>query len=316
MAIARQITASMKNVDAMDIHPCSDTCPSCKSELWNSAIMVAMEGTTNAKVSFTATARNTGKLCGGVREVLLSDRWFSWAHPIEADIGLNASTGLAQEIKRFMVEYGTAVQMPSRPPKPNLNITNMPESIGENPPLAQASTKSTTSETVEEPAKPKEPGHSTTRSMLVQILMVIIPSMVCLIGANAFFSNEILAVLPVLLIFTLIVIIATRKAHNRKTKMAKNEDAMKDRGNWAEVLEHCAKDRERFQEEAEQFRIRYEESERKLREYTRSLEDAAIYEQQLAEYENKKISVLKLRERLWERTRLCMRCGTAYLGPG
>ena len=71
-----------------------------------------------------------------------------------------------------------------------------------------------------------------------------------------------------------------------------------------------------FQEEAEQFRIRYEESERKLREYTRSLEDAAIYEQQLAEYENKKISVLKLRERLWERTRLCMRCGTAYLGPG
>jgi hypothetical protein len=52
-----------------------------------------------------------------------------------------------------------------------------------------------------------------------------------------------------------------------------------------------------------------------LEEETKAEEATAIYKQQLAEYESKKIYVLKARELLWERTRLCMRCGTAYLGP-
>jgi hypothetical protein len=318
MIFAQNITASMNNSDDKDIRPSTDTCPSCKSDLWNSAVKAAMEGTTDAKIPFTATAKNAGKLCGGVKEALLSDRWFSWAHPIEADIGMSTSTGLVQEVKRFMVEYGPAVQMPPPPTEPNLStsITNMPEGIAENPSFAQAPTEPTSSGIVEEPVKRKEPEKSTVRSRLVRLLMVTVPSMVGMIGAIACFGKEILAVLPVLLIFPLIMKIATFKAHIRNIKMVDDEDGLRDRENRPETLEHYAMDRESFQEEVDRFRIRHEESERKLSEYGIFLEKCAFYEQQLAEYERKKLSVLKTRELLWKLTRLCTHCGTAYLGPG
>jgi len=301
----------------MGLHPGSDTCPSCKSNQWSGAINVAMGSTTGAKGTFTSSAKNVGKLYGSIREALLSDRWFSWDHPIEADIGLSANTGLVQEVKRFMVEYGPAVQMPSPPtePEPSTSITDIPECIGERSPFAQATAAPTPPGIVEEPVKQEEPGKYTVRSRLTRFLMVTVPLMGGLIGANTYLGYEILALLPVLLFFPLIMIIATFKAKIRKTKLAEDEDDLKIRENRPETLEPYALDIERSREETERFRIRYEESERKLREYTRFLKEAAIYERQLAEYEIKIISVLKTRELLWERTRLCTRCETAYLGP-
>ena len=318
MVIAQNLTDSMNTNDDMGFHPGSDTCPSCKSEQWNGAINVAMESSTDAKRSFIASAKNVVKLYGGIREALLSDRWFSWDHPIEADIGLSANTGLVQEVKRFMVEYGPAVQMPSPPaePEPSTSMTDMSERIEQRSPFAHAPTEPTPSGIIEETVAQRETGKSSVRSMLARFLMVTVPLMVGLICANAFFGYEILAVLPVLLFFPLIMIIATFKTRNRTTTLAEDEDGLKDREKRPVMIEHYAKDIEKSREETERFRIRYEESERKLREYTRLLKEAAIYERQLAEYEIKKISVLKARELLWERTRLCTHCGTAYLGPG
>ena len=50
-------------------------------------------------------------------------------------------------------------------------------------------------------------------------------------------------------------------------------------------------------------------------EYEREIRRDAegLYEKQLAEYESEKRNVMKARELLWERARVCTRCGTAYL---
>jgi cell shape-determining protein MreC len=146
--------------------------------------------------------------------------------------------------------------------------------------------------------------------------MVTAPWLVVLIGANIFFGDNFLPLLLISIFVALIMIIVTLIVQIPRSKMAEDEDGLRDREKQSETLEHYAKDIEKSREETERFRIRYEESERKLREYTRLLKEAAIYERQLAEYEKRKISALQARERLWERTRLCMRCGTAYLGPG
>jgi hypothetical protein len=317
MVIAQNLTDSM-NTNDMGSHPGSDTCPSCKCDQWNGAINVAMESTTEAKRTFNASAKNAGKLCDGVREALLSDRWFSWNHPIEAELGLSANTGLVQEIKRFMVEYGPAVQMPSPPtePKPSTSITDIPECIGERSAYSQAPTEPTRSGLVDDTVKRKETGISNVRSRISRFLMVTVPWLVALIGANIFFGDNFLPLLPISIFVALIMIIVTLIVQIPRSKMAEDEDGLRDREKQSETLEHYAKDIEKSREETERFRIRYEESERKLREYTRLLKEAAIYERQLAEYEKRKISALQARERLWERTRLCMRCGTAYLGPG
>ena len=317
MAIAQNLTDSLNTNDDMCIHPGSDTCPSCKSDQWNGAINVAMESTPDAKRTFSASAKNAYKLNGGIREALLTDRWFSWDHPIAADIGLSTNTGLVQEIKRFMVEYGPAVQMPSPPtePKPSTSITDIPECIWERSPYSHAPTEPTRSGLVEDTVKPKETGISNVRSRFARVLMVTVPSLVVLIGANIFFGVNFLGVLPISIFFALMMIIVTLIVRIPRPKMAEDEDDLKDRENRPVTLDPYTQDIEKSREETERFRIRYEESERELREYTRLLKEAAIYERQLAEYEIKKLSVLKTRELLWERTRLCTRCGTAYLGP-
>ena len=38
-----------------------------------------------------------------------------------------------------------------------------------------------------------------------------------------------------------------------------------------------------------------------------------VYKKQLSEYEANMNEIMKARELLWERARICMRCGTAYL---
>lgn len=312
------MTDSMKDIPARHIRPGSDTCPSCKSHRWNSAILVVMEGATNAKRTFTATTSTAEQLCGSINGSLLSDRWFSWNCPIEADIGLSSSTGLVQEVKRFMAEFGPDVQMPAPPriPNPTTSISDIPKEFPENPPVAQASTEPTRSGMTEEPATRKEPGKAKVRSMLRRPLIVIVSLLAVLFGANAFFGNDLIAELPLFTACAVIMIIAALKARKMPTAaLSEDEARQEERPNWFEILADCAEDRRNFQEEAERFRIRYEESQRRLSEYKRALEETTVYKQKLAEYKSTKSAVLKARELLWERTRLCMQCGTVYLGP-
>ena len=84
-----------------EIESGSNVCPSCKSDSWKRARMVVMEGTTNTTGILDGTITDPGKLSGGMRNFLLSDRWFSWDYPIEAEIGLTSSTELVEEVRRM-----------------------------------------------------------------------------------------------------------------------------------------------------------------------------------------------------------------------
>ena len=77
-----------------------------------SAKMVVLEGTTNIKGTLDGAATDPGKLFGGIRNFLLSDRWFSWDYPLEAEIGFTSSTGLVDEVKRLMVAKGSHLIIP------------------------------------------------------------------------------------------------------------------------------------------------------------------------------------------------------------
>ena len=323
MVIAQKITDSTKYISEKDIRLGSATCPTCKSDRWNSAITVAMEGTTNAKGTVIKTANAAAKQAGNPHESLLSDRWFSWDYPIEADIGLNASTGLVQEVKRFMVEYGPVVQMPSPPQKPNhaSSIWNSPKETRDSPSVDQAPTPRIT---VGDPVTWKGSRQSAVKSKLARLSIVFAPLMIGLTGAYVLFGHDFISALSLLIIFASITTVAAFKVKRiPRDNLAEDETDRKDIENLSETLKHYAKDREKFQEEVKRFRSRYEESDKILSEYKKLIEEkrraeqeTAIYEKQLAEYDVQKLDVLKTRELLWERARLCTRCGTAYLGPG
>jgi len=307
MFIAQIITDSTKNISDQDIRPGSATCPTCKSDRWNSAITVVMDGTTNAK----GAAEQAGKL----HESLLSDRWFSWDYPIEAEIGLNASTGLVQEVKRFMVEYGPVVQIPSPPQKPN-HATSVWISPRETQDGKSAAQTPISCGTVDDPVSREGSKQYTVSSKLVWLSIVIVLLMLGLTGAYVLFGLDFIAALSLLIFFASITTIVSFKVKRiSRGNMAKDETGRKDMENLSETLKQYAKDREKFQEEAERFRSRYEEYERRLSEYKILAEEAVMYEQQLVDYRNKRRAVMKAREQLWERTRLCIQCGTAYLGP-
>jgi len=60
-----------------------------------------MEGATNTTGKLDGTITDPGKLSGGMREFLLSDRWFSWGYPIESEIGLQSF----QSIDHYMSDF-------------------------------------------------------------------------------------------------------------------------------------------------------------------------------------------------------------------
>ena len=190
-----------------------------------------MEGTTNTTGAINGATSDPGMLSGGVKNILLSDRWFTWEYPIEAEIGLSSSTALVQEVKRLMVDRSKELQMPSRPIEPKVP---------------------------EEDVVPIE----YAEYILYVILMVLIAK---------FFNgtvNENTFGITIIFIFVVIGLVfwARKATKNHRLEKKKAKGAM------------------------------------------------PVYLAQLDEYETKKNAVIKAREQLWEQARICMRCGTAYLG--
>jgi hypothetical protein len=79
---------------------------------------VVLEGTTSTSGQLAGAITEKGALNGDLRDWFLSDRWFNYESPINAELNLATTTALADEIKDVLVGEGRSMPMPSKPPKP------------------------------------------------------------------------------------------------------------------------------------------------------------------------------------------------------
>ena len=241
----------MNNTTHGEIEQGSDVCPSCKSDSWKSAKMVVMEGTTNTTGTLDGDMKDPGRLSGGIKSFLLSDRWFTWDYPIEAGIGLTSNTALVEEVKRLMVTHSAKSQMPSRPNEPKMPI---------------------------KPTMPIEvPKYKRTIKYAGALALFFL---ITWLGLSEKPSDATLVAIIYTAILTPIFIFRYR-IKNKKDLLLRTE--------------------------AEQAMSLYE---KRLSEYEA---EENKYESEKSKYEVEKNKIMKVRELLWGRARICMRCGTVYL---
>lgn len=311
-----------------------DVCPSCNSDDWKSAKLIVMEGTSSIKGDVSGTSKDPGMFSGGMRNFLLSDRWFSWDHQINMEVGLTQTSGLVDEVKRIMVENGEQVAMPEKPV--------LPEEPSK--PIAPFSLFKTK---LVKPEKPtlKRPVEPIYKSWHLHFLDGIKDNSVKLFRywiyfylAAAFMAS--LITQEIYRSFTLgfqvtgvlfLSLFLLSVPYFFISSIGKNKSLKK----------KYQSDLKSFQDPDSCYKFRYanDKYEKSLVAYNVSLEkekkknaDQEIlnkqYESELASYQfdldrynldlekyNSDVKQVELlRENLWNRARICMRCGSGYLG--
>ena len=344
----------LNNTEHTAIRSGFDTCPSCKSDGWKSAKMVVMEGTTNTKGSLEGVITDPGYFAGGFKNFLASDKWFSYDHPLEAGIGLTSTTGLVEEIKRLLVDQSPKVAVPTLPTTTmptmpvksrvlsssfdRVSIPAKPTAPPAEPPI---------------PTKPLPPElkpwyRYIYKSILAALLLwcglglmftLFLNALdLRLIGLDsvalqAFGGLQILLFLLTASVVSLPFFVVSSVNENRKLKKQYEETLQlyPDQVNLAIAkyrsdLERYEVDFKFYEAQRAKAAIRDEEIKREIAihekqfadEYEKQMaeyeQELVVAEKQLAEYELGKNKVLMERGLLWERARVCTRCGTAYLG--
>lgn len=97
------------------------SCPSCHSDQWKSARLVVLEGTSHSQGNLTGSMTDPGKLSGRLSDLFLSDRWFSFKHPISLEAEGITFTAFAESVKSVLVVEGQKILgavRPKDPPEP------------------------------------------------------------------------------------------------------------------------------------------------------------------------------------------------------
>jgi hypothetical protein len=278
-----------------EIGPGYDVCPSCKSDKWKSAKLIILEGTLNTRGKMSGKTTDPGAFSGGLRELLLSDRWFSWDQDINMELGLTTTSGLVEEVKRLMVANCTLVTMPTEPTEP--------KKIGF---FEKIRPKEPKKPVLEEPVMPTDKtwgqhfGESTGAAIGFAIITWVV------VGSLSNFTTGLALA---------IIIVTLSLPINFVRSFWGNDRAKEDYKNKAKNHPKAREDYKAALQKYEQDLIKYksdcEAAEKQALEEANAI---ASYEKKLAEYQREKNNVLKIRELLWERARVCMRCGTGYLG--
>lgn len=272
-----------------------EVCPSCKSDSWKSAKMIVLEGTTNTQGSISGTVTDPGAFSGGIRELLLSDRWFSWDQEVDLEVGLTTTSGLVEEVKRLMVANSSIVQMPLSPEEP--------EKIGFFERITPIEPK--------EPllVKPELPQDKTWLEHFIEstaIMAVFVVILWIVIGLFASFEDGMVVGIS-LLVISLPINFLRSFTGNTRAKSQYQEQVKR----YPETLEKYNEDCKKYEDDKVAYKLDCDKAELQKNEENNAI---ALYEKQLSEYEDKKSKVIKLRELLWERAHICMRCGTGYIG--
>lgn len=285
----------MSNAKNTEIQLGFITCPSCKYDGWKSAKLVVMEGTTNTTGSFEGVITDPGAFSGGLRNFLLSDRWFSWDQPIEANIGLTTSTGLVEEIKRLMVSHSSKTQMPKIPVKPReIGLFERVRPIEPKKPTAEPPVPSKPSQPIDLPWY-KHFFESMRGALIIAIVVgfVFNPSA----GIVLFIVS-----IPICFIASFMANKANNDEYEKKLRLYPEEVKLS--------IEQHQRDCLQYERDLLEYELERSKADLQKREEEQAI---SLYKKQIEEFEIKESNLIKERELLWERARVCTRCGTAFL---
>jgi hypothetical protein len=287
-----------------------ETCPSCQSDQWKSAKAVILEGTTMTAGQIEGSVRDKGLFGGGTRSFLLSDRWFSRDYAIGAEVNLVTITGLAETVKTHLVSQAELKPMPL-PPAPIKKIGLLERES----PRAPTRPSAEPNIPVVPTAPHDKPWHAHFGTALVSDLMWCV-GLGLIGGILAAFVFGILGVGVVVLTAVAFFVISVPVDLFRSfsgNRVAQEEHAKK----LAEYPAQVELAKERHKNELARF-------EELQIDYKRSLSKAAAqaafeaselarFERESFVFETEKAKVALHREQLWERSRVCSRCSTAYI---
>jgi len=275
--------------------------------------MVVLEGTTSIKGEGSGIVTDPGAFSGGAREFFLSDRWFSWDNPIELNLDLTATTGLVGEVKRLMLANAAFV---SAPPPPN--PPTKPKALGFFQKIYPVRPKKPEMPDIKVPDEPPPPARRSLKDRLKGLFIMTIVGAV-LVAIIAFWFDMALfgTLVTATSIFSFLFFaeIASPKL-DYEDKLKKRQKQI-ERSEQAKI--RYQKAREDYQAERENYRVQCQ----KAREQAQSQEEAMMrYRNDLERYETitlrayeaEKNRILTMREMLWARARVCMRCGSGYIG--
>lgn len=343
---------------------CHSKCPTCNSDTWKSAKMIVMEGTTKIEGKITGENTDPGAFSGGTRNLLLSDRWFSWDQKIELEAELTSVNGLVEQVKRLMVAHAPLSEMPSKP-------IELPLPLKPQPPQRPSLVRIITPTPPKEPEKPKPPAepldlswstHFYTRTLLslifttISILILYYSFEKAAIGltrftaaytvlffknfglenaATAFLTNNpselkygILALIFITIAFAPINFINAfsgnkqQKIEHKKTVKELELNYEKNISKYKTSLSeyYAALEKSKHQEleniKTQEIYNKHEtEYKQKLIDYEISLKNRELEIKRLHDNHRSQLDkVMKHREFLWARARVCLRCGTGYIG--
>jgi hypothetical protein len=259
-------------------------CPSCKSDNWKSSKLIVLENVSNIEGTISGEISEPGILSGNTRAFFLSDRWFTFSKDVDLDVKLSCSNGLVDEVKRLMLSYSMITEMPE-PPDPlgffeKINPIEPKKPILVNPIL---------------PIDKKWYVHFIESSITWAGLLSLIAITINFFSSSfniAFYLYTLLIIIPICFILSFS---ANSRAKSLYSEQVKNFPQTKEK--YIKDLQKYEIDFYKYLAECKQQELQNEDEKKKQ-----------------SQYEEAKQNAIKIRELLWQRSRVCMRCGTAYIG--
>jgi len=284
----------------IDVGTAMETCPSCESDDWKSARMIVLEGTSFAEGQISGDCKDPGRLSGSLKAFLLSDRWFSWDYKLDGDIVLTTKSGLVEVVKRFMVDQSSMIPMPSIPIEP--------KKIGFFARIRPVEPRMPIEPNI--PEKPQDkPWYSHFRSKYFMQIWIVIMSCIGFEIPLYLMSSKLVLIKSILFLIGFTVINSLIRSLNGN-KIARNKYE-KRMIKYQKELNNYKFNAEKYHLEYQKYLNQIEEAKLQQNKYDQA---AANYNDELSIYESKKNKVMKKREMLWEKARVCTRCGTVYMG--
>ena len=318
-------------------------CPSCKSDDWKSAKMIALSSITKTSGYVSGLANGTisdPSIFSG--NFLTADFWFSKTHTVnvnvDLEVNLTTTNGLLHEVKMLMLSYDSITQIPEKP-----KVPIEPRKIGffeKITPVDPVMPMPIAPKKAQPPNTPMDSnwyvdsngevtfqsGKPINRSWYINYKEIVIFSFkfsILIAIAIAFYNNYDFkggGVIGICLWGGMIVLGLPVSCFQNEWRQKKYERSIKKiERNYERDIRNYEKASQLYTQKFEQYKMKCEQANAQQK---AEFDSFCLYREKCIEYDQKyllfiaqKNEVMKIREILWHRARICMRCGTAYIAP-